>query len=564
MKIEQLTEMSDLFLILKFKLISIFKSTFETRWSGVLKELGSLIVFTGFALSTFISSNYATAYLLAEARIGLFLFHRILSMLLFILFVLVSLGNVIVAYSTLYKSKDLEFFLTTPIKPIKIYIVKFLDNFFYSSSTMFIFISAILLGYGSYFRKSFNFYIFSFIGVLIPFMLMSASFSITILMLILRLSKKIDIRKLALTAGLIYALGIYLYFKSINPMKLFTEAMKYYPYIDQYFAQIDPSIAVYLPNHWVAEIFYFSARGNSEMVLKYFLILISATIGMVLINFGVARKIYFETLFIAFDLRNKIKKKFSIEFLSFAKKSVLHPQIEVFIKRDLKMFLREPSQWGHLLIMFLLVLIFIVSLVKMRLYRIEPQLLTLAFISIFSFNVFLIASIVIRFVYPLISLEGMSYWLVRSSPVKLSRLYIHKFIISFFPILIISEAVSYASVFPFGKDPNIGMLITTVSFFIALTYVSLGLGMGGYFSNYSEKSPVRLASSRGATIALLLGLVLISIFTGIIFTPVTFYFQSLKFNADFFKSAIWGAFFTSIILSIPFNLLGLTSMKRDF
>ncbi|CUS98098.1 Putative ATP-binding cassette [Candidatus Kryptobacter tengchongensis] len=182
--------MSDLFLILKFKLISIFKSTFETRWSGVLKELGSLIVFTGFALSTFISSNYATAYLLAEARIGLFLFHRILSMLLFILFVLVSLGNVIVAYSTLYKSKDLEFFLTTPIKPIKIYIVKFLDNFFYSSSTMFIFISAILLGYGSYFRKSFNFYIFSFIGVLIPFMLMSASFSITILMLILRLSKK--------------------------------------------------------------------------------------------------------------------------------------------------------------------------------------------------------------------------------------------------------------------------------------------------------------------------------------------------------------------------------------
>lgn len=556
--------MSDLFLILKFKLISIFKSTLETKWSGVLKELGSLIVFTGFALSTFISSNYATAYLLSEIKIGLFLFHRILSMLLFILFVLVSLGNMLVAYSTLYKSKDLEFFLTTPIKPIKIYTVKFLDNFFYSSSTMFIFISAILLGYGSYFGKPFHFYVFSFIGVLMPFMLMSASFSITVLMLILKLSKKIDMRKLALMAGLIYILGIYLYFKSTNPMKLFTEAMRYYPYIDQYFAQIDPSIVMYLPNHWVAEIFYFSARGNPEMVLKYFLILISATAGMVLVNFGVARKIYFETLFVAFDLRNKIKKKFELEFLSFAKRSILHPQIEVFIKRDLKMFLREPSQWVHLLIMLLLVLIFIISLVKMRLYRIEPQLLTLAFISIFSFNVFLIASIVIRFVYPLISLEGMSYWIVRSSPVKLSRLYIHKFIISFFPILIISEAISYASVFPFGKDPNIGMLITTVSFFVALTYVSLGLGMGGYFSNYSEKSPVRLASSRGATIALLLGLVLISIFTGIIFVPITFYFQSLKLNYDFFKSAIMGAFFTSILLSIPFNMLGLGSMKKDF
>ncbi|CUT06257.1 Putative ATP-binding cassette [Candidatus Kryptonium thompsonii] len=340
--------------------------------------------------------------------------------------------------------------------------------------------------------------------------------------------------------------------------------MKYYPYIDQYFAQLDPSLALYLPNHWVAEIFYFSVRENSEMVLKYFLILISATIGMLLINFSVARKLYFETLFIAFDLKNKFRKKFEPEFLKFEKKSIFHPQIEVLMKRDLKMFLREPSQWVHFLIMVLLVLIFIWSLINMRLYRVETQLLSLAFASIFSFNIFLIASIVIRFVYPLISLEGMGYWTIRSSPVKLTRLYIHKFIISFFPILIVSEAISYFSVFPFGKDRNIGLLMAIISLFIALTYVSLGLGMGGYFANYTEKSPVRIASSRGATITLLLGLVLISIFMGIIFVPITFYFQSLKFNTEFFTSAILGALFTSIAISVPFNLLGLKSMKRDF
>ncbi|CUS97814.1 putative ABC transporter permease subunit [Candidatus Chrysopegis kryptomonas] len=556
--------MSEVVLILKYKLISIFKSALDSKWGSVLKELASIFVFTGFALSTFISSNYATAYLLSEAKIGLFLFHRVLSMLLFVLFVLVSLGNIIVAFSTLYKSKDIEFFLTTPIKPIKIYVIKFLDNFFYSSSTMFIFIFAILLGYGSYFMKPPEFYIFSFAGVIVPFMLMSASLSIIILMLILKLSQRFDIRKIAVFAGLIYALAVYFYFKSTNPMKLFTEVMRYYPYVDQYFAQLDPSIAVYLPNHWVAEIFYFSARGNSEMVMRYFLILLSATVGVLLVNFGVARKLYFDTLFIAFDLKNRIKKRFEIEILSFYKKSIFHPQLEVFIKRDLKTFLREPSQWVHLLIMLVLVLIFIASLVKMRLYRVEPQILSIAFVSIFSFNVFLIASIVIRFVYPLISLEGMSYWSVRSSPVKLTLLYLHKFVISFLPVLLISEAIAYASVFPFGKDPNIGILITSVSFFVALTYVSLGLGMGGYFANYSEKSPVRIASSRGATITFLLGLVLISIFTGITFFPITFYFQSFKFNVEFFKSAIFVSALVSVTLSIFFNCLGLRSMTKDF
>ncbi len=556
--------MSDVVLILKYKFISILKSTLDSKWRSVLRELASIFVFTGFALSTFISSNYATAYLLSEAKIGLFLFHRVLSMLLFVLFVLVSLGNIIVAYSTLYKSKDIEFFLTTPIKPIKIYIVKFLDNFFYSSSTMFIFIFAILLGYGSYFMKPIGFYIFSFVGVIVPFMLMSASLSIIILMLILKLSQRFDIRKIAVFAGLIYALAVYFYFKSTNPMKLFTEVMRYYPYVDQYFSQLDPSIAVYLPNHWVAEIFYFSARGNSEMVTRYFLILISATIGILLVNFGIARKLYFDTIFIALDLKNRIKKKFEIEILSFYKKSIFHPQLEVFIKRDLKTFLREPSQLVHLLIMLVLVLIFIASLVKMRLYRVEPQILSLAFVSIFSFNVFLISSIVIRFVYPLISLEGLSYWSVRSSPVKLTLLYLHKFVISFLPILLISEAIAYASVFPFGKDQNIGVLITSVSFFVALTYVSLGLGMGGYFANYSEKSPVRIASSRGATITFLLGLVLISIFTGITFFPITLYFQSFKFNVEFFKSAIFGSAIVSFAFSIFFNLVGLRSMTRDF
>jgi len=300
------------------------------------------------------------------------------------------------------------------------------------------------------------------------------------------------------------------------------------------------------------------------MVMRYFLILLSATVGVLLVNFGVARKLYFDTLFIAFDLKNRIKKRFEIEILSFYKKSIFHPQLEVFIKRDLKTFLREPSQWVHLLIMLVLVLIFIASLVKMRLYRVEPQILSIAFVSIFSFNVFLIASIVIRFVYPLISLEGMSYWSVRSSPVKLTLLYLHKFVISFLPVLLISEAIAYASVFPFGKDPNIGILITSVSFFVALTYVSLGLGMGGYFANYSEKSPVRIASSRGATITFLLGLVLISIFTGITFFPITFYFQSFKFNVEFFKSAIFVSALVSVTLSIFFNCLGLRSMTKDF
>ena len=561
--------MREIVLILKYRFISFLKSSFETRWSTVFRELASVFIFAGFALSTFISSNYATSFLMTQAKIGLFLFHRTLSMLLFILFVLVSLGNMIVAYSTFYRGREVEFLFTTPLKPVKIYFVKFLDNFFYSSSTMFIFIASILLGYGSYFRRPFGFYIFSIFGVMLPFMLMAASVSIILLMLILKLSKRFGIKKVVVAVGFLYALMVFIYFKSNNPMRLFNEVMQYYPFIDQYLAQLDPSFVVYLPNHWISEIFYFSIVGDTVRVLKYFLILIFATAGVFMLSFGVAKMLYFDTFFVVAELRGRKTRGYVSGPFSFFKSSILKPQLEVILKRDLKLFVREPSQWVHFLVMLVLVGIFVFSLLRMRFYRNEPELLTLAYMAIFSFDVFLTASIVIRFVYPSVSLEGMSFWSVRSAPVKLSKIYWYKFLVSFSFLLLISLIIGYASSFPFGRDWRLVVLTLSSAFFVTLTYVSLGLGMGSYFANYAERSPVRIASSRGATLTLLIGLVLISIFGGMIYIPVRKFFASVVlsislFDFAMFKNAIFIVSVVSLLISFFFTVVGLRGLRRDF
>ena len=42
-------------------------------------------------------------------HIGLYLYHRFLEMILFIFFIAVNLGNIIVSYSTLYKSSEVAY-----------------------------------------------------------------------------------------------------------------------------------------------------------------------------------------------------------------------------------------------------------------------------------------------------------------------------------------------------------------------------------------------------------------------------------------------------------------------
>src|SRR5271169_6266928 len=146
--------MEQFILLLNVKASTFLKSVTDFRPQSVLKNLSSLFIFGGVAVGVFLLSRAATGYLLMQSHIGLFLFHRFLSMLLYVFFITVNLGNMIVCYATLYKSDEVTYLMGLPVPHHTIFAVKFIDNFFYSSSTLLLLGLALLLGYGSYFSMS--------------------------------------------------------------------------------------------------------------------------------------------------------------------------------------------------------------------------------------------------------------------------------------------------------------------------------------------------------------------------------------------------------------------------
>ncbi len=562
--------MHELLLMLNIKSTSFLKGIFEWKWQTMLKNISSACIFGGFAVGVFFLTRFFTNYLLFEAHIGQFLFHRFLSMLLYVFFITVNLGNMIVSYSTLYKSQEVSFLMSLPVPHAKVFLIKFIDNFFYSSSTLSIVGLSVLLGYGSVFQMPWYFYFFTAFFIMMPFMLIAGILAVMVLMSLIKVATKIGVKWLLgiIVSG--YLTAIYLYFKIVNPVGLVQEVMRHYPDVNEYFGYLDPPFVQYLPNHWVTEFLYWSVNGNTARAIPYFTLLFLTMLGLIVLAGIMAKKMYYKTWLDASDAEamKGPAAAFRLKFMEFGTRWFMKPQTEVLLKRDFWVFFREPSQWLHLGLMLLLLMIFLVSVGSLDLKLSQPFMQAVSFLVVFLFNGFLIASMALRFVFPATSLEGDTFWSVRTSPLSLNKLYWHKFIFSFLFVIIIAEALAITSTALLSGDMVLIQLAAACTFFITLGLISMNLGAGTYFAVFNEKNPIRVASSQGASLTFLGSMVYLTIVVTVLIIPLNKYFENLiRFGISqtswmFVPIMVIGIF--SITMFGSFTLMGLKAIKRDY
>ena len=561
--------MKKFLLIIGFKNVIFWKVTFSRNLQSVVKNIGSFIVFGSFAVGAFFFSRFLTAYLLEEVKIGLFLFHRFVSMLLYVFFITINLGNMVVAFSTLYRSPEVNFMLTRPIPHLTIFVIKFLDNFFYSSGTLFLAGFSALLGYGSYFGFPWHFYVLMMFGVLVPFMFLAGCIAVIVLLALMTLASKVSFKVLVVLLVLFYIVQIYLFFTLSSPINLVQEVMRYYPHVDLYFGNLDPPISNYLPNFWISQILFFYVTGNQSTVIGYcsLLLLSSAAAFIALILAG--DKLFYPTWLTSLTLKSFSLKEFEFTggLFSFEKRSGLQPQTEAILKKEYWQFFREPSQWIHLAVMMMLVCVFLSSATSMDFGLQDPKLKTAVYLVVFLFDAFLITSIALRFAFPMMSLEGDAYWTIRSSPFRPSKVYWTKFFIALVPLVLAGMAIAVLSNVPYVLLPPLPQVTTVGLAMIAVALVSLNFGMGSYFANFTEKNPIRIASSQGATLTFLLSIVCLIVLVIVYFYPILSVFNSIYYKIPKQNVLLYSALSTigifSVIVSLIAHALGVRALRRD-
>ncbi len=544
--------MEQLIHILRYKALAGLKLKLDFTWNSLVKNIASVLVFGGFSVAAYYFAAATTAYLLEDAAIGSFLLHRFLSMFLFVFFITISLGNILVSYATLFRSPEVRFLFSLPVAHYKIFLIKFLDNFFYSSTTFFLLGFAVLAGYGSYFGYPWYFYPLMMLFLFIPFMLIAACLAVILLLGVMRLIAYVRISYLitGFIAG--YLAVIYFFFRSISPVSLVNSVLEHYPNIDQYFSGFDPWFLKFLPSHWVAEILYWLSRGDGQQVLLYSGLLIISVGSIFAVAVLTGRRHYYRSWLSSGDggMRTKTDgTAIAVNRFGSGSSPIFNVQTGVLLRRDLLRFVREPSQWIHLSIMLFLVVVFIASVGGMRVEFRDPFLMLLVFLVIYLFNSFLISALSLRFVYPMISLEGEAVWAIRSSPVSPRKLFAVKAVISVCVLLLIALPLTIITTASLYGDGGLVLFSVAGLSFMVLTLAGMNLGLGGYFAQLKEKNPIRIASSQGASLTFLLTMIYLILIVAV-FTP---------FLSEYFEGVLANGKASNMLLLYPIGLVGLIS-----
>lgn len=546
--------MNQLLHILKYKSKAYLRQNIVFDFKSIIKGLGSLIIFGGFAVGVFYLSQNLIAYILEEVKLGSFLLHEFLSIILFIFFLSINAGNIIVSYSTLYKSGEISFLMQKPIKKAHIFLLKFLDNFFYSSSTLLLMLFSALSAYFIYYDYNFSEILIIILLAFLPFIISAGSLGVITLLIVIKLIYHFGFKKIIgiLFGG--YVIMMISFFKIISPVSLVNNVMEKYPDVDFYYGELIPNILEYLPNQWLSQTLYWISQDNLESSLYPLIYLNLFAIILFSLALFLGQKFYYKTwLLVQNRSSNEIKTKSKIRFLRFTYSKFLTPFSNSVFKRDLLMFLREPSQTLHFTVLFLLTFVFMGSLSSVsKVLNNNTELKLIVYLTIFIFNQFLIITIALRFIFPLMSLEGNSIWKIKSAPINTNKLLKIKILPFLILMIIISQFLSFISNRIFSFDLIIFFGIIT--FFTTILIGVINFGMGVLFKNYKEKNPIRLASSQGATLSFLISILVLIILAAIISVPLYNYFETTRqgIQTDFskfkFVTFIWSL--STLILAI--------------
>ena len=213
-------------------------------------------------------------------------------------------------------------------------------------------------------------------------------------------------------------------------------------------------------------------------------------------------------------------------------------------------------------------MVFVISIGALEFRLSDPMLKTTVYLSLLAFNIFLIASITLRFLFPQMSLEGKAYWSIRSAPISPASVYWIKGLLPLLPLLVIGGALALFSSEPFRDIPFLGAANGVSIFCSTVTLVSLNLGMGSYFANFTEKNPIRIASSHGATLTFLVGVGYL-LFVGIsFFFPVYLTLKAVSIDAYVRPQWMLYVFAANVVvmilLSTLAHVIGTRSLQRDF
>ena len=525
------------------------------RKKGILvrKISGAILLGITIFVVTLIISWKMLIYFNSIQLIGPFLVSKILSLILITFFTLLIFSNLITSLGTFFLSSDLQLLQVTPVDYDLLFKTRFTLNTIISSWMVYIFGLPVFIAYGIVFKAEIAYYVTLFI-ILFPFLIIPASMGKLITELLINAFPVRTLRDLFVIITILFAGGVVLLFRVMRPERLVNP--EFLGSIGNYISTLSQGNASYLPSTmmhkiimnllekhpipWIDILFFLYTGYFFYLLARYsFYLFFRNGLSMAIEGKGARLK----------KRENSIIGKLSSFLPSFYK--------EMFLK-DWRLFFRDASQWSQLFLLLFLIIIYLYNFSVLPLDKTPINSLYLK--NMIGYANLVLAGLVIsalgaRFIFPSVSLESRSLWLIKGSPVQEKRFIISKMTFNLLPIAVVGFIITFFSCRFLNTTPLITTVSTVTILFLTVSVSTMGIYYGTKYPVLRFENVAQIATSYGGIVYMLITSLFVIGVTTLVSLPTYFLFkhiylrQRLTFGEYLIIFSLYGSALTIILLS---------------
>lgn len=446
----------------------------------------------------FIVSYRVLSYFRTVEGLGDLLALRLLSMVLLTFFSILVFSNVVTSLSTFYLSGELDILHASPIRIESIYRAKFIETLIDSSWMTLIYGLPVFLAYGTVFKAGAA-YFAGLLLTIVPFLIIPAAIGIIVTMLLVSAFPARRARDILVLLGLLSFVVLYILFRMLRPEQLVDPDA--FPTLVQYLTAMRGPVSPLLPSSWASDALAPLLKKNAGDAFFFLLMLWSTALAGIVIAEWVCGKIYYAGWSRSQEgKRAKLSRSRAAEL--FFRLAVLpfRGTMRAIVLKDIKLFFRDASQWSQLFLLLALTVVYIYSFKLLPLERAAlPTIYIQNLISFLNLGMvgFVTSAVAVRFVFPAVSLEGESFWIVRSSPLPLKDFLWAKFWSSALPLLVLAEVLIVLSNILLKVSGLMMIIGVATVFLMTIGIAALGVGMGAAFPRFRYENVAQIPTGFG-------------------------------------------------------------------
>ncbi|GAB4346974.1 MAG: hypothetical protein Kow0089_24500 [Desulfobulbaceae bacterium] len=538
---------------------------FRNRFLRGGNRKGRTLLITGFGALLFaglyLLSVKTITYFHSQNELGVILSLKIFQMAWVIVFTMLIFSNMVSGVSALFLSQDNEIFFASPAPLTELYLTRFVSTTLFTSWMMVIFSLPVFGAFGTVFNAGPG-YLLLLIPTVVAIAAMAGGIGLLVTIILVNLFPARRTRDIVVYLSILFGILLYLVIRLLRPEELADPER--FPDFIEYLSSLSTPVTPYLPPSWASALL---TGYMQDHYVDWLLMGLLATTPFVIYFAGewTMQRWFFPGY-------SKAQESFGGS-IRFRRQRYTPQPLRWFFRKELKMFVRDSSQWSQLFLIGALIVVYLYNFKVLPLDRspIPAQFLAnlIAYANI-GLTGFLIASLSARFVFPAIGNEGAAIGITLTSPLSLKRFLFYKYLFYVVPFTLLAAILLVASNHLLRISGPMWWISLSTGLIMTWSVVALALGFGAMYADYKAENQAAVQGSFGAILFL---------FTALAYELATILIAAVP-AYKLVRSWRWGLHFSQSILLQTTSVLtvillisivvimislrkGMTRMRRD-